>query len=372
MTERPVIVALTRSGEALARRLRGELPQCELHGLDGRVSHADQHFPCAREHIRALFLSGRPVIGLMASGILIRVLAPVLADKSTEPPVVAVAEDAGAVVPLLGGHRGANALARRVARALAVEPAITTATDRRFDVALDEPPPGWCLANPEDHRAFVAALLDDAEVRIVGQAPWLDASGLPRGPEGELEVHCTERAVEGSARRLVYHPTRLAVGIGCERGADPSELVALVRETLRAHDLAPGSVAGVFSLDLKADEPAVHAAGAALGVPVRLLDVDELRAQTPRLANPSPPGFRAVGTHGGAEAAALAAVGPHGTLLVPKRRSDRATCAIARAPEPVRSPSRQPTLATMMPKTVALHRPAKNCTRSPRIITRLT
>ena len=63
--------------------------------------------------------------------------------------MVAVAEDGSAVVPLLGGHHGANALAREIAAALGVPAAVTTAGDNRFGVALDAPPPGWTLANPE-------------------------------------------------------------------------------------------------------------------------------------------------------------------------------------------------------------------------------
>ena len=62
--------------------------------------------------------TGVPIVGVCASGILIRALAPLLGDKRDEPPVLAVAEDGSAVVPLLGGHRGANRLARRLAEAL--------------------------------------------------------------------------------------------------------------------------------------------------------------------------------------------------------------------------------------------------------------
>ena len=92
---------------------------------------------------------GRPIVGICAAGILIRALAPLLGDKRAEPPVVAVAEDGSAVVPLLGGHHGANELARGSRRRSGVAPAVTTAGDLRFGVALDAPPPGWTLANPE-------------------------------------------------------------------------------------------------------------------------------------------------------------------------------------------------------------------------------
>src|SRR3546814_9803887 len=71
--------------------------------------------------------------------------------------VVPVADGGSAVGPLLGGHRGANDLARRVAQALGIEAAVTTAGDRRFGIALDAPPAGWRLANPEHYKGFAAA-----------------------------------------------------------------------------------------------------------------------------------------------------------------------------------------------------------------------
>ncbi len=132
----------------------------------------------ATDHLRDLFAAGTPIIGLCASGILIRALAPLLAEKRDEPPVVAVAEDGSAAVPLLGGHRGANALARAIAAATSGTAAITTAGDLRFDLALDAPPQGWRVANPERMKDVTAALLagDDVALEIeAGNADWLTA-----------------------------------------------------------------------------------------------------------------------------------------------------------------------------------------------------
>ncbi len=137
-----VFVALTRGGLDLARRLAEALPGAEVHGLAGRTDGADVTFEAAVAHLRELFRAGRPIVGVCAAGVLVRALAPLLADKGTESPVLALAEDGSAVVPLLGGHRGANDLARRIAAALGIAPAITTAGDLRFGVALDAPPLG--------------------------------------------------------------------------------------------------------------------------------------------------------------------------------------------------------------------------------------
>ncbi|MGE0256413.1 MAG: precorrin-3B C(17)-methyltransferase [Alphaproteobacteria bacterium] len=330
------LVALTEGGAALARRIAATLPGARVHGRAGRTDAADVLFDDTVRHLRALFAAGTPVVGVCAAGILVRALAPLLAAKGDEPAVLAVAEDGSAIVPLLGGHRGGNALARRIAAVTGGFAAITTASDVVHGVALDEPPPGWTLATPERVKGAAAALLAGTGARLAveaGDAAWL--AGLPYAPAGAPEavpIRVTDRAVAGGDAALVYHPPVLAVGLGCERGADAGAALALVRDTLADAGLAPGAVAVVVSLDLKEDEPAVHALAGALGVPARFFDAARLEAERPRLATPSEAVFRAVGTHGVAEAAALAAAGPAGELVVAKRVGQRVTCAVARAP----------------------------------------
>ncbi|WP_448192381.1 precorrin-3B C(17)-methyltransferase [Azospirillum sp. sgz301742] len=326
-----VFVVLSPLGLATARSAAAVLPGAQVHGLSSRVQGADATFTDTLEHVRGLFAAGTPIVGVCAAGILVRALAPLLADKHAEPPVLALAEDGEAVVPLLGGHHGANALARRIAEAFGVVAAVTTSGDRAFGVALDEPPEGWHLANPQDAKPFMAELLSGASCRLDGAAPWLSETKLPFAADAQHTLRVTERADAGDARTLVYHPPVLAVGVGCERGADPAEVIALVRATLADAGLSEGAVALVTSLDLKSDEPAVHAAAREIGVPARFFDAARLEKEAPRLATPSDIVFQEVGCHGVAEGAALAAAGPDATLIVPKRRSARATCAVALA-----------------------------------------
>jgi cobalt-precorrin 5A hydrolase/precorrin-3B C17-methyltransferase len=333
MTATPAIVVLTSGGRALADRLRGALPDAAVHGLARRVPDGDVRFDDTMAHIAGLFASGTPIVGVCAAGILIRAVAPLLADKRAEPPVVAVAENGRTVVPLLGGHAGANALARRIADALGIEAALTTAAEASLGLALDEPPSGWTVANPDAAKAVTAALLAGAPVRLdveAGDAGWLRAAGAVFADSGEAAIRVTDRAAAGDAATLVLHPPTLALGIGCERDTGTEEIAALVEATLAAAGLARESVAVVASLELKMDEPAVHALAARLGVPARFFAAATLEAETPRLATPSDYVYRTVGCHGVAEGAALAAAGPNGELIVPKRTSAHATCAIAR------------------------------------------
>ena len=346
-------------------RSKGRMPG------DEKINHeVDFIFTNAMEHLAVLFSEGTAIIGVCASGILIRGVACCLENKQNEPPLVAVAEDGTSVVPLLGGHRGANALARNIGKLIGITPAITTAGDLRFGIALDEPPQGFVLANPEDVKVFTAELLAGESVMLsqgtnpitrglvkaeknvvpeymAGIYKWLEESSLSFEENAKLRITLSPDPILGNAKHLVYNPVsekpanNVVVGVGCERGTESEELIKLVLKALVKNNIAPERVALVVSLDLKSDEPAVHELAAYFTeisgseCPVRFFDAATLEAQVPDLQNPSEIVFREVGCHGVAEGAALAAVEASGSsnsirkLLVPKIKSAKATCAVA-------------------------------------------
>jgi len=332
------IVTLGGDGASLGRRLRVMLPRARLHGPRAYPGDWDETYDRASLHIARLFEAGQPIVGLCASGILIRSVAHLLAAKRNEPPVVAVAEDGSVAVPLIGGHRGANALARAIVELTGGIAAITTAGDLRLGVALDEPPPGWRIANPEKVKPVAAALLRGDPVSLIeeaGGADWLHEGAIGWGKNCESRVVVSDQAVRPDTNALVFHPPVLALGIGCERGCPAEEISQLAHSALSEAGLAAAAVAVIVSIELKLAEPAIHALAAELGVLARFFSPSRLLAETPRLSERSETVFHATGCWGVAEGAALAAAGPEGVLVVPKRRSRRATCAIARAREPM-------------------------------------
>ncbi|WP_411036663.1 cobalamin biosynthesis protein [Shinella sp. BYT-45] len=117
----------------------------------------------------------------------------------------------------------------------------------------------------------------------------------------------------------------LVVGLGCERGTPPAELVGLAASVVAR----PGDVAFVATLDVRAGEPAMHAVARHFSVPLVTFPAARLEAETPRLANPSDLVFAHAGCHGVAEAAALAQAGAGGRLVVEKTKSAHATVAVA-------------------------------------------
>ena len=336
----PALVVLTEKGAATARRLLQIFPEAEIYAREGRITEAHVFFSNSMEIFPALFARGRPIVAFCAAGIVIRALAQRLGEKQAEPPVLALSEGGEKIVPLLGGHRGAYALAQEIAAQLGGTVASTGAGENRFGVLLDAPPSEYHLANKADYPAFIAKLLQQESVRLEcadDEPPplWLKQSRLPWKESASLSIHVTIKECAGSAKQLVYHPKVLTLGVGCERGVEADEVITLVQKTLKQAGLAREAIAAVASLDLKADESAFMHLEEMLQVPMRFFSAEELERETPRLANPSEEVFAAVGCHGVAEASALAAAGKDGVLLLAKQKSARATCAIARAGVPV-------------------------------------
>jgi cobalt-precorrin 5A hydrolase/precorrin-3B C17-methyltransferase len=125
----------------------------------------------------------------------------------------------------------------------------------------------------------------------------------------------------------VRRPASLVLGIGASRGATADEILALVDSALADESLSGQDVAGVATVDAKADEAGLLDAAARRGWPIAFFSAAELAAVP--VPNPSEAVQAAVGTPSVAEAAALLAAGPNATLS-PKRKSARATVAIAR------------------------------------------
>ena len=202
----PAILILSETSVAIARQIQAALPTASIYGLAGRAQSIDVPYTKFGDTVRDLFTNGTPIIGICAAGILIRSLAPALSDKRAEPPVIAVADDGSAIVPLLGGLTGANDLATTIAQILDTKAAITATGQLRFNVVLEAPPPGYRLVNPEYAKAFTSDLIAGATVRLVGDVSWLSQSNLPFTSDGTHTIEVTDRAIASSATHLVYQP----------------------------------------------------------------------------------------------------------------------------------------------------------------------
>ena len=324
----PAIIILGQNSQPIAKKISAHFPGSQIYGLIDRTSNTDINFSNFGETLRELFATETPIISICAAGIIIRTLAPLLSDKRAEPPVLAVAEDGSAVVPLLGGLHGVNDLAREIAAALGVQPAITTTGDIRFRTALLSPPQGYYLANPEDAKTFISNLLAGAKVRLEGAASWLSESNLPIAPDAKLTIRVTEKAIAPTPDCLVYHPQIVAVALTKLSNIEPEIAVSFVQQVLENAGLAPASVAGFFALKYEMGNPALEELANFFKVPVRFFNLCELvELESVKLTEYNA-NFEVTATQ-----IALTAAGAN-SHLIEYDRPNALNCAIALAAEP--------------------------------------
>ncbi|KDD67093.1 precorrin-3B C17-methyltransferase [Pseudomonas mandelii PD30] len=265
----PAIVILGNGSLATARKIAQLYPGALVHGLAERVEGADRVYHEFGATLREFYQQDTPIIALCAAGIVIRTLAPLLLEKGAEPPVLAVAEDGSAVVPLLGGLGGVNVMAREIAAGLEVAAAITTSGELRFGTCLLNPPSGYALGDLELGKRFVSDLLAGQSVRVEGAAPWLAQAQLPQDPHAQLSIHVSHAEWTPTANELMIYPRNVLVTVGGE----VTGLRDAIRTALHQAKIAVQSVACLLASDLNMASTALREAALELGVPLRFASV---------------------------------------------------------------------------------------------------
>jgi cobalt-precorrin 5A hydrolase / precorrin-3B C17-methyltransferase len=320
------LIAVTAAGRAAAGRLAAAWPD-ETRQYDGPAATA----------LPEAFRDADAVVVFLAVGATVRLLAPLLGRKQTDPGVVCVDEALRFAVPVTGAHAGgANDLARRVAAVLGGEPVITTASDAAGTVALDEfgADLGFAIEPGSDLAAVGTAMLSGQRVTLSTDRTWPLPPLPPNVVTGEPEpavpaIIITDRRTPARpGPTVVYRPPSLVVGLGASRGVPAAEIGALIDQALATAGLSKLSVHAAATVDLKQDEAGLLAVVREHGWPLSLFPAAEL-ARVP-VPNPSETVRAAVGTASVAEAAALLAAGDPASLIVPKQASPHATVAVAR------------------------------------------
>jgi cobalt-precorrin 5A hydrolase len=316
------IMAITRGGRRLAAELAEKMPDALL-------------LPQAGGAVRILADHWRELDGfvcIMAAGVVVRAIAPLLQGKECDPCVVVMVEKGRHAVSLLSGHLGGgNDLARKVAALLGGEAVITTASDTLGLAALDL----WARSQDlvcENKEALTAASARLVNTGSLGIYAEVAIASLPQGlaavagPE-PADIVVTPRLGDYGGS-VVLRPRNLVVGVGCNRGTPVAELRQACEELFAEQGLSRLSIRNLASIDVKQDEAGLLAFAAEQGWRLEFFSKDELN----RVENiaVSEAALRAVGAVGVAEPAALLSAQSN-DLLVGKRKWRNVTMAVARA-----------------------------------------
>jgi cobalamin biosynthesis protein CbiG len=331
------IVALTPRGVDLGHRLAQALGCGEVISI--QIS--------ARQTLTDLFRAGRPLVCVMALGIVVRILGPLLRDKKVDPPVVVVDETGQFAISVLGGHAGGgNSLTREVAEALGAIAVVTTASEvlGRPAVDLIGRAWGWKIEGEENLTRLAAAVVRGEPVGVyqdAGRRDWCEGFGgwpknfipvpsWPPAPAFAALLVISDQSFGRCDRppAVVYRPPSLVAGVGCRRGVPCAEIEELFQFVCQEHGLSPLCLGMVATISLKAEERGLREFAACHQVALRCFPPEGL-AQIAFLPTPSEKVRNKIGVAGVAEPAAMLAANTT-SLIVAKIRSERVTIALAR------------------------------------------
>lgn len=313
-----------------------------------------------KDHLATLWNAHQGFIFCLATGAVVRLIAPLLQDKSSDPAVVVVDEAGKFVISLCSGHQGgADQLARLIAIQIGATPVLTGASTALGLPGIDllGVPFGW-YRGTGDWTGVSAAVSRGEPVEVIQEAgSILWQAHLPKEhkfhfgfPEwepgnGDAETRrhkTTDSSTQNSSKariwisptqrrfspksdlpKVQWHPRVLWVGVGCERGTSRQLIETAIQQVCRSNHLAEGAIAGIATIDLKEDEAGLVELCRDRNWPLQTFSADILRSVA--VPNPSTVVEAEVGTPSVAEAAALQAARCQ-TLLVAKQ--------IFRAPPP--------------------------------------
>lgn len=354
------VFAITKNGIALAKRLSQK--------IDADLFVSPKNF---RGSVRHVFTKYDGLIFIMATGIVVRTIAPFLKNKAEDPAVVVMDEKGKYVISLVSGHLGgANALTRKIAKATGAKPVITTATDvnrlpciediaNGFDLVIEDVKKIKAVNSAIVNRMPVAFVDDDAKrlkalrgfvsPRVQGCKFYKSVSQALKNKidtlvvitnrwQGTISPSPLPRG-EGVRGMVILRPKNLVVGIGCDRGIKLKEVESAYFSVLKKWEVSPLSVRNIASIDVKKNETGLLKFAKKYNIKIDFYSKDELADM------PLPSGFSEfvmgkVGVGGVCEPAALKSAGTNlslcdlnrGKIWIKKQKIGRVTIAVAKVP----------------------------------------
>ena len=344
------IWALTPDGTAIAATIAAKFPGATI--FTGKTIPSPpvgaRRFTVLAEAVGREFKHFEAHVFVMAVGIVVRMIAPHIGAKQTDPAVVVVDDTGRFAVSLLSGHsNGANGLAGLIGQFTGAIPVVTTATDNAGVPAIDllAKKHALFIENPEVVKVISMAFLTGQ--RVWRHDPWkildtelkdytdpkpamIDDIASASTPGIFIDHTIDHQIRKFSEKVLVARPRTLAVGSGCNSGTSADEIICAVQAVFDQYGLSTSSILHFVTIEMKTREPGLIEAAAYFNRPLIGFSKEEL-SSVKNVPNPSVMVHKHMGVTSVCEAAAILSIHTE-ILLVPKQKTKNTTIAVAEKP----------------------------------------
>lgn len=333
---RIAIISVSDKGQELALDLKEKLD------MDSTVIKCDSYHKNVKRHFPVLFHEYDAVIAIMASGILIRSVAPLVESKSTDPAVINIDDNGQFVISTLSGHLGgANELANKVAGLIDATPVITTSTDVNKKLGIDVLARDLHLSidDAKEILYFNKAILEGREISLTVNPEKNFNYLFEYLNENTLEINVSiyyssgvdtdEIHVALDGHEMTLKERKVVVGIGCRRGKECEFIYNGLMKSLEDLKILPSRVNLLASAEIKKDEKGILELSERLDIPVEFVEMDRLRLFESRDVSKSEFVYSKFGIYGVCEPSALIMAGFESRLIYKKTSYDGVTIAVA-------------------------------------------
>lgn len=353
------VVAITKHGVELARKLGSSFQNSDVYYMSKfeKGDEEDKGIQLFSGSVRlllpALFQQYKGIIIIISLGAVVRMIAPLLKDKKTDPGVVVVDDKGENVISVLSGHiGGANELTREIAALLKAHPVITTASDVQKTIPVDlfGKRFGWVWDSAEKLTPVSASVVNEEKVAVIQESGekgwWHYDTPVPENINSYSSIEeaekdgfqaalvVTHRLLKEEEKHVLnngvlYRPKNIVLGMGCNRGTSASEIESVMLETLEELQFSVKSVKAISTIDLKKDEEGLLQVAKKYGLEFSYYTPEKLNEV--KIKNPSETVFKYTGAYGVSEPAALLKSGAS-ELYLEKKKSGNVTISVAVIP----------------------------------------
>jgi cobalt-precorrin 5A hydrolase len=340
MNEKIAVVAITKHGIVIARKIKDNLRQTEIYApikLNDSGTDINWFDKPTTEMVANLFKRYDALICVFSLGAVIRIIASVLVDKKTDPAVLVIDDKANFVISTLSGHLGgANALTRLIASYLNSKPVITTAADVNETIPVDLVGRdfGWKIENYENVTKVSAFMVNEEKIGLyqnAGEKNWWHTISFPQNvtvtkdlcelkePDFKGALIISDKIIDDPVileKSVIYRPKSLVVGIGLHRDTTKDIIEAGVLKVLKDKGLSFKSIRNISSINKEGKIKGLQEFCEKYGIPVEIYDKGNL-AQV-LVPNPSKMVQKFEGTPSVSEASSI--LSSKGELIVPKQK----------------------------------------------------
>ena len=330
------IISVSKKGNDLALDLKEKLDK------DSTIIKADVYHKDVKLHFPVLFEEYDSIIAIMASGILIRSIAPLIESKVTDPAILNIDDNANFVISVLSGHLGgANRLTQKIALLIDATPVITTSTDVNKKLGIDVLANDLYLSIDDTNEIlyFNKGILDGKKITFVVNSDknfdylleYLDYNTLEIDVSINYspDVEHNEILVQMDEHELTLKEKNVVVGIGCRRGKECEKIYYGLKKSIDELNIHESRINYLTSAEIKKDEKGILELSKKLDVPVYFVELEKLRLFESKYIQKSEFVKSKFGIYGVSEPSALITAGFDSKLIYKKTSYDGVTIAIA-------------------------------------------